>query len=426
MLFLAACDVIEEPYLVGADEAKEIISFSVDSVEGVIDQSLKTVTLDFPGGTDVSHLAPVIVVSPYATVEPASGVTQDFTQPVVYKVTAYDGTSVEYQAYALVHDADNEKSILSFRVEDPECEGVINEIAKTVTLNFAPGTEVTHLVPVIEVSEGATVSPASGEAQDFTQPVEYTVTAMNGTTATYVVSAVVPLGGLEPTGKTVLLHDYTGVKCVNCPAAANIAHQLQETYGDRLIVMSVHAGYQAQPSGGFPDFLTDEGTEWYNNNASNPLGSVNRVQLLTGYTLQASAWTDAVAEAFQEPQQIEIRISNVFDESTRRLTATVDAMALETIDKTLNITVCLIEDNIVGKQITPTGLMNDYVHRHVFRGTFNGAYGDNFTFDQNRLYQQSFSMVLPEEYNASNCSVVAYIYDITQDMMILQTAQQPL
>lgn len=43
------------------------------------------------------------------------------------------------------------------------------------------GTNVTALTPTIEVSANAAISPASGEVQNFTDPVTYTVTAQDGT-----------------------------------------------------------------------------------------------------------------------------------------------------------------------------------------------------------------------------------------------------
>ena len=103
-----SCDVIDEPFIVGEDEAKDIIQFKVDTIVGVIDKNQHTVTLDFPAGTDVSHLTPTIVVSIYAKVSPASGEAQDFTNPVIYTVTAYDGSTVDYQVTAVVHDDENE------------------------------------------------------------------------------------------------------------------------------------------------------------------------------------------------------------------------------------------------------------------------------------------------------------------------------
>lgn len=420
VLLLTSCEVIEEPFIVGAESETEILSFVVDTIEGEIDYEQKTVTLVFPEDADLTHLTPTIKVSQYATISPASGVAQDFTHPIVYKVTAYDGSTADYLVSTAIYNADDEKRILSFVVEDPQARGVINEVAKTITLYYPQGADVTQLVPVIEVSEGATVTPASGEPQDFTAPVEYTVTALNGSSVVYTVRALVPWAA---TGKTVLLHDYTGVRCVNCPAASELAHELQASYGERLVVLSVHAGFLAQPVGDFPDFTTEEGTEWYNNNSSNPLGSVNRAKLLPGYTLQSSAWTDAVAAAFEETQIMELRVENSFDEATRQLKTTVDICQLEDYFENLSVTVCLMEDGIIGKQVAPGGVVDDYVHRHVFRTTLNGAYGDDLDFgDGYGLYTNTFKLVLPEEYNADNCYIVAYVYSDTDDMKILQTA----
>ena len=68
-------------------------------------------------------------------------------------------------------------------------EPVIDEEAKTITFRVSEGGDVTKLVPTITVSEGATVSPKSGVAQDFSSPVTYTVTAADGeTTVAYTVS----------------------------------------------------------------------------------------------------------------------------------------------------------------------------------------------------------------------------------------------
>jgi hypothetical protein len=69
--------------------------------------------------------------------------------------------------------------------------GTINETANTITVNFPAGTDVTALSPDIYLSPMATVTPASGEAKDFTSAVSYKVTAEDGTYQTYKVTAVV-------------------------------------------------------------------------------------------------------------------------------------------------------------------------------------------------------------------------------------------
>ena len=51
-----------------------------------------------------------------------------------------------------------------------------------ITKTYPKGTNVSNLSPVIEVSAGAKVVPASGVARDFSNPVTYTVTAEDGKT----------------------------------------------------------------------------------------------------------------------------------------------------------------------------------------------------------------------------------------------------
>lgn len=115
--------------------------------------------------------------------------------PVPYTVkVAYSGTK-------LSGTESSEAKILSF-VFDKEVAAVdslvvgdvvINEESKTITFMVADTAKaeyLTALVPTIEVSEKATVTPASGVAQDFSngKTVTYTVTAENGTTVEYVAS----------------------------------------------------------------------------------------------------------------------------------------------------------------------------------------------------------------------------------------------
>ena len=419
-----ACDIEKEPYIQGAEDEKAILSFAVDAVEGVVDESSKTVVLDFPAGTDVSHLTPTITISTYATIEPESGVAQDFTNPVYYTVTAMNGSTAQYMVEAVVHDAENEKSILSFVIDG--VEGEINEIGKTVFLTMPESTDVTSLVPTIVVSEGATVEPASGVAQDFTHPVTYTVTAPNGTTASYTVTVALEGGVVEPTGKTVLIKDFTGARCVNCPAAADYAHNLQHQLDeDHIFILSVHAGFQAMPIGSFPDFITDEGTEWYNNHDSNPLFTVDHVALTDGNTFNEGQIDAPVVAALEEEQSFEIVVGRQFDETSRQLQVEVQAIALEDLDGEFYITACLVEDHIIGWQTTPSGVDREYDFRNVFRGTLNGAYGEEFEsqhVDSKDTFSFSYSTEINADYNADECYLMVYVYDKNQGDKILQTA----
>jgi hypothetical protein len=94
------------------------------------------------------------------------------------------------------HPKSKEKQIISFKIMKPPATGVINESSKTIIVQVPEDADVTALVPVLTVSDLASVSPASGMPQDFTKPVVYTVTAENESTVKYTVTVTSdPSGG---------------------------------------------------------------------------------------------------------------------------------------------------------------------------------------------------------------------------------------
>jgi hypothetical protein len=87
------------------------------------------------------------------------------------------------------------KDLTSFVLKAADNTGLTADIAGTigatsVTLAVPFGTDLTKLKPTI-ADTGASLTPSSGAAQDFTKPVNYTVTAQDGSTKTYGVTITV-------------------------------------------------------------------------------------------------------------------------------------------------------------------------------------------------------------------------------------------
>ena len=79
---------------------KSITSFSFfelgSKVGEVIDGAKHTVILVVPHGTNVTSLTPTISTSDFSAVSPDSGIVQNFTKPIIYTVTAQDGSTQSY------------------------------------------------------------------------------------------------------------------------------------------------------------------------------------------------------------------------------------------------------------------------------------------------------------------------------------------
>jgi len=72
--------------------------------------------------------------------------------------------------------------ILSFELESSTSDAIINTENHTVEIEVEGLTDLTNLIPEIEISEGASISPATNIGRDFTEAVQYTVTAQDEST----------------------------------------------------------------------------------------------------------------------------------------------------------------------------------------------------------------------------------------------------
>lgn len=90
---------------------------------------------------------------------------------------------VDFTGTKLAADQSSEAAITEFTFASKEVtqQPVIDGLSITfmVTDTITP-EELAALVPTIKISEKATISPASGVAQDFSKPVKYTVTSEDG------------------------------------------------------------------------------------------------------------------------------------------------------------------------------------------------------------------------------------------------------
>jgi hypothetical protein len=104
-----------------------------------------------------------------------------------------------YQKYKVSVDVARAK-ITRFSIGT--AEGRMDDPAKTVTLYLPVGTNVTALIPTVEYTEGAVITPADGSVVDFTHPVEY---KLNYAGSEFVYTVTVILGE-EPAYEIIIFN----------------------------------------------------------------------------------------------------------------------------------------------------------------------------------------------------------------------------
>jgi hypothetical protein len=248
-------------------------------------------------------------------------------------------------------------------------------------------------------------------------------------------------GGGEEGLTKVLIEDYTGHGCVNCPQAAVTAEELQAVYGDQVVIMSVHAGWFATPNyGGNPlfadDFTTEAGDTWDSyfgiSAAGNPNGMVNRVPTSGNYILGPGSWPTAVADLVGQPAYATLEIKNEYSPSNRVLNIETKTKFIKEASGQFNLLVCITEDSLVAAQanndatIGPVPIDSNYVNNHVLRDAVNGTWGELLTEENVALgfdYVNTFQITLPSDWVPKHCHVVAFVYD-NQVKSLLQVAEE--
>lgn len=169
----------------------DLLSYTTGIEEESIVWNGEQITVTIPYATDWSLLKSEYTCSYDAKVEALNG--EDFQNsektPIVYRVTAENNTTCkDYSVVLKKIPAATNNRLVAFRFGI--LKGNIDHAAGTVSLELPTGTSK-RFAPIIELPQYATVSPASGEVQDFTNPVRYTVTAQNDDKKEYVVTVTV-------------------------------------------------------------------------------------------------------------------------------------------------------------------------------------------------------------------------------------------
>jgi len=237
--------------------------------------------------------------------------------------------------------------------------------------------------------------------------------------------------------RKVLLEEFTGHQCPNCPDGAQEAADLKAFFGDRLVIMSIHAGFFARTTA--PHFLADYRTTAGNNINSyfgisyNPVGMVNRAGFSGSPILTPSAWGGAISQILQQEPQAGIEISLNYQSISRQLNASFKTTALENIQGPIYLAVFLVENNIMSPQQTndpqyPNGIKENYIHMHVLRTDINGPWGEELSeigAGAGQAFMKNYNITLDQGWNATYCSVIAFVYSGT-NLEVIQAEEKKL
>lgn len=228
------------------------------------------------------------------------------------------------------------------------------------------------------------------------------------------------------TDRVVLLTEFTGMACVNCPEAAEIAHSMLDKYPENLIVVAMHPkGHGFVPEGQTPDLARTEAMDYLkamggSQSTGFPTGVVDFVEKESSYLMDRSEWAARIVQRVA----VEAKCSLALEKShiggtSYEVKATLNPK--ENYSGKVSVIFWLVESGMIGSQASHEGTIKDYVHNHALRECLNGLWGKEMS-SLTGTVEETVTFEVKPEYVANNCSVVAVAIDPANNE-VLQAAE---
>ncbi len=214
--------------------------------------------------------------------------------------------------------------------------------------------------------------------------------------------------------RKVLLEQYTTERCMWCPqATARIKDAMEEPeFEGKVIRVEHHVGYYTD-SYTIPesiDYLRFFGV--YSPFA--PAMMIDRTKMKKWLVMYVPNFKESIAALFSEALNVlttitvSIKQENSVD-TNRKVNITVSGEEKRGLTPTddLYVFIFLLENEIT--TTTQNGSGGIYAHDNLIRSVINGVEGTKITWDENYRFSVTAEATLPDEWNANNMDVVAFV-----------------
>jgi hypothetical protein len=235
----------------------------------------------------------------------------------------------------------------------------------------------------------------------------------------------------------VLIEDFTGVKCPNCPRAQTVAKNLMIANPNRVVVMAIHPGKGLLSTLTSPfktpgddhdskyDFRTAEGADLLTllgGTSQLPIGSINRA-IFSGETsilINDPKWTSKTNEKLITNSIVNIDTfgnKGVYFVEANKIRVNVKLTYTAAATDSQFVSIAIIEDDLIDYQESGAVVIEDYEHNHVFRKMITPITGSQLkaSIIAGRVFEKTFEYELKptETWNKKNLKLIVFIHNGT-------------
>lgn len=206
--------------------------------------------------------------------------------------------------------------------------------------------------------------------------------------------------------RAILIEEFTGQLCTNCPDGHNAIRNILATLGDSVVPVSIHASNLAidPPLG----LKTATGEAYYKNYNSPALPTA--VINMQTEPLQVDQWGSWINRLIVVPTPFTVVAESAVNADTGEMEINVAYSSAEEYKGKLMV--WILENNIIRRQIDHGTNIPDYVHNHVFRAAVTpDIWGEEVDLKAHDPQYVSYKYPIDQFWKADDLYVVAFLYN---------------
>ena len=207
-----------------------------------------------------------------------------------------------------------------------------------------------------------------------------------------------------PQKRRVLVEDFTGIHCSNCPDAHERIEKMRRAFPELVTSVAIHYGSYANPSTDQPDYRTTESGELHDHfgiaRYGYPAGQLNRMTFDEENVINRGLWTRYSREIILQDADVNIWANATYDKETRLVSVDVELCYVNEVDPNGSaLCVSLLQGKIIGPQSGSVDAL-EYEHNHMLRAMITPVWGDTIaSSNEGEIVKRHYEYTLPEEIN---------------------------
>lgn len=247
----------------------------------------------------------------------------------------------------------------------------------------------------------------------------------------------------QPQQKHVLVEEFTGVSCSNCPDAATMLKSIVSNNSGKVVVIGYHPtnigltkpidkdGHKSQFD--FRQPRAEElGSTIFGGIPGMPIAVIERQQINNNYFVGRTEWSKLIEDRLLLSTPVNIDVVSNVDENAGEAVVLVKLEYTDNVPMKQNFHVVIIENGIIDAQEGRSVIYDDYEHEHVFRRMLTPLAGAIIPTkvdpkEPGKVYEKTFTVELDSKWNIDNCKVVVYVTnDEVGNKEVVQVAETTL